>query len=113
VQVHYIAENKDGSKTIIKAGRITAGDTKVIKSHAITNESTLKQMADAKLKKLSYDGYEGKIKTFGIPYCEPGYRAILEDKKYPGRNGNYLIESVEITYGMTGYRRIVGIGAKL
>ncbi len=89
------------------------GDKKVIKSHSITDEATLKQMADAKMKWLSFDGYEGKITAFGIPYCEPGYRAILDDKKYLERSGNYLVESTEVTYGMSGFKRIVGIGEKL
>ena len=113
VQVHYIGEKKDGTKTIVKAGKITAGDTKVIKSHAITDQATLNSMAGAKLKMLSFDGYEGKMTCFGVPYCEPGDRAMLEDTKYQERSGNYLVESTEVEYGMAGFRRIVGIGAKL
>lgn len=113
LQVHYVGEKKDGSKVIRKAGRITAGDTKVIKSHAITDEATLSGMADAKLKSLSFDGYEGKITAFGIPYCEPGDRVILEDTKYQERSGNYLVETTEVNYGMSGFRRIIGIGMKL
>jgi hypothetical protein len=113
ITVHYIGEKKDGSKVSCKAGKITAGNNRVIKSHAITDEAALKQMADAKLKWLSFDGYEGKITAFGIPYCEPGDRVILTDKKYVERSGNYLVESTEVNYGMAGFRRIVGIGAKL
>lgn len=120
VTVNYIGEKKDGSKVKVKAKHNSTtgsagstGETKVIKTHAITDESTLNAMADAKLKSLSFDGYEGKITAFGIPYCEPGYRCILEDRKYVERGGNYLVESVEINYTSSGYRRTPGIGAKL
>lgn len=117
VTVHYIGERNDGKK--IKVESMSAGnsgidgDKKVIKSHSITDQTTLKQMADAKVKWLSFDGYEGKITAFGTPYCEPGDRAILEDNKYQERSGNYLVESIEVTYSMAGFRRIVGIGSKL
>ena len=128
VIINYIGEKKDGTKvnvkiknkivskdkvvvTSAKAG--DSGETKIIKSHAVTDEATLMAMAQAKLQKLSFNGYEGKITTFGIPYCEPGYRAILLDDKYTERSGNYLVESVEVTYGAQGFRRNVGIGLKL
>jgi hypothetical protein len=128
VTVNYIAEKKDGTKvkvtahgkTRTKANVITTsansgttGEEKVIKTHAVTDESTLKAMADATHASLSFDGYEGKITAFGVPYCETGYRAIVEDKKYEERSGNYIVESTEVTYGRSGFRRIVGIGAKL
>jgi hypothetical protein len=129
VIVHYIGEKKDGTKVKVKVGNHvrtasanvavasgaagTTGETKVIKTHAVIDESSLKQMANAKLTSLSYDGYEGKITAFGIPYCEPGYRAVLNDEKYPERSGNYIVESMEVLYGMRGFRRTVGIGAKL
>jgi len=127
VTVNFIGEKKDGTKvnvvvngkkpknnvvtTVGSAG--TTGETLVIKTHGITDEAALKQMADAKLKQLSFDGYEGKITAFGIPYCEPGYGVLLTDDKYQERSGHYIIESTEVSYGMSGFRRTVGIGSKL
>jgi hypothetical protein len=128
VEVHYIGEKKDGTKVKVKVGKhartkdhVTTtsgvagemGEKKVIKTHVVTDESSLKQMADRKLQQLSYDGYEGKITAFGIPYCEPGYRGIIDDKKYPERSGNYIVESTEVIFSTSGFRRIIGIGAKL
>lgn len=116
VTVIMIGEKKDGSKVKVitssgKAG--TRGETKVIKTHAVTDEATLKAMAAAKQKQLSFNGYECKITAFGSPYCEPGYKCELGDNKYKERGGNYIVESTSVTYGMSGYRRTVGIGAKL
>ena len=128
VVVHYIGEKKDGTKVKVQVNGKTrtrdkvikttaaagnTGETQVIKTHAVTDEASLKQMADAKLNQLSYDGYEGKITAFLQPFCEPGARIILEDKKYPERSGKYLCDSVEVTYGVNGARRILGIGHRL
>lgn len=128
VVVKFIGEKKDGTKVKVEHGGKTVtranvisttgtagstGEVKIIKTHSVTDEATLKAMAAAKHKSLSFDGYEGKITTFGIPYCEPGCRAIVTDPKYAERGGNYIAESIEVSYGMSGYRRTVGIGAKL
>lgn len=111
VIVTWKGEMKDGTKVTATSG--SKGQVKVKTSHAITDKSALKQLADADVQKQSYDGYEGKITAFGSPFCEAGYKCILEDKKYPDRGGNYVVQSVEVVYGMSGFRRTVGIGAKL
>jgi hypothetical protein len=128
VTVHYIGEKKDGTKEkVIVNGKgrtrdhvVTttgaagaSGETQVIKTHAVTDTASLTKMAEAKHLQLSYDGYEGKITTFLQPYSEPAYKAAIEDLRYPERSGNYLVESVETTYGTGGARRKVGIGLKL
>lgn len=127
VTVHFVGEKKDGTKTKVTiknksfeaANKVTiasagsTGEVLVIKSHGVHNEIAGKQIAEAKLQQLTFNGYEGKITAFGTPYCEPGYRAIIEDKKYQERGGNYIVEHTEVSYGMGGFRRVVGIGAKL
>jgi hypothetical protein len=128
VTVRFIGEKKDGTKeTVIINGKTftkdnvkkttasagITGETKVIRTHAVTDKVSLGKMAEAKMLKLSYDGYEGMITTFLQPYCEPGFRVTLEDKKYTERSGRYLVESIEVTYGVNGARRRVGIGLKL
>lgn len=119
--VHYIGEKKDGTKEKItvggKAKTIGAagvsGETITKRTHAVTDTESLTKLAEADLLKNSYDGYEGKLTTFLQPYCEPAYRAAVEDLRYPERSGNYLVESVETTYGASGARRKVGLGLKL
>lgn len=88
-------------------------ELKVFKSHTIKDKGTLDKMSNAVHSNLTFDGYEGKITSFLQPYCEPGYKAILEDKTYPERGGNYIIEAVEVTYGTGGARRKVSIGMQL
>lgn len=122
----YEGIKKDGSKeTALVNGKVhtrakkivqTSGGVglhKTVRTTAVTDAGTLKNMALAAQYKFNYDGYEGKITAFLQPYCEPAYMAFIEDLKYPERNGLYNVESVEVSYGMKGARRIVGIGIKL
>lgn len=114
VTVSFIGEKKDGTKerkTIGKAG--TEGETVTLKSHAVTDAGTINLMATAKHSGLSYDGYEGKITAFLQPFCAPNMVAQIIDKKYPERDGKYLVTAVEVTYGMSGARRIVQVGIKV
>jgi hypothetical protein len=120
-------ENDGSKKTYVAVGshvkklsnkkttKVTSGEgfNKVFKTHAVTDSETLKKFGDVKQKRLNYDGYEGKITCFLQPYCEPGYNALLEDKKYPERSGKYIVIGTEVTYGTSGARRIVEIGNRL
>jgi hypothetical protein len=111
VTINWIGEHKDGTKTYV--GRGKKGVVKTHTSHIITDKASLQQLADAEHAKLSYDGYEGKITAFGSPFCIPGNRVVLEDKKYKERSGNYIAQHTEVTYGMNGFRRVIGIGERL
>lgn len=110
-QVEVAIKSKGQTAVITTEGRAgNGGETKVYVTHAITDEPTLKKMAQAQLKKLSYDGYEGKITAFLQPFCQHGDKAKLIDKTYPERSGEHIVQAVEITYGMSGARRTVQIG---
>jgi len=101
---------KDGDKAIY-----TTGDPDGEVHEYIVNaaEKNLKQIAEDHLKKLKFTGFEGKITSLLIPYCEHGFSAEVEDPKYSERNGTYFVPSVEISYGMSGARRIVELSNKL
>jgi hypothetical protein len=124
VEVVYEATKQDGSrltatggklkayKVVAKADSGTFGEKKVIKT-SITDAASIQKLADSNHSKLSYDGYEGNIQCFLQPYCEPAWKAIITDAKYPERAGSYLINSTEVTFGMSGARRKVELGFKL
>jgi hypothetical protein len=79
----------------------------------VPDDATLQAFAQEKQLTMNYTGYEGHINGFLQPYCLPGYVAHIVDKRYPERNGDYLIESVQTKFGLNGARRIVGIGPKV
>ena len=73
----------------------------------------LRAAAENKLSMYKYNGYSGKITAFLQPFAEHGYKAVLEDDRFPERSGNYMIESVQVQFGTQGARRICEIGVKV
>ena len=102
----------DGSKNVVNVGDNSLNVQRK-RSYSITDTASLKYLGELLLKKEKYTGYEGKIVAFGIPFCEHGWRIELTDPKYKEREGVFLADSVEVRYGMSGFRRIVGIGIKI
>jgi hypothetical protein len=73
----------------------------------------LQKIVSAEIDKLKYNGYKGTFTTWGIPYIEPGYSAIMQDDIYPERDGSYLVETVKTTFGIKGFRREITMERKL
>lgn len=108
---YILSPQKKTVRTVGTSG--TEGETKVVKTHAVNDQSALARMAKEMHSSLSYNGYEGKITAYLVPYCKPSDRALIIDEKYPERGGIYLVESTEVSYGTGGARRVVGLGIKL
>jgi phage protein D len=88
------------------------GELRTLHFYNVTSANELKGMAEEKLDSLKYDGYQGSLLTFGIPRCDHGQVARLQNDKYGARDGSYFIDAVTITFGVSGYRREVYIGKK-
>lgn len=73
------------------------------------SESELKAVAESKIKEMTYTGYVGSFKGFGIPRPEVGGIVHLFDDKYQ-RQGSYFIEAIKTTYGTGGFSRKIKIG---
>lgn len=112
LQVNLIGVKQDGTKVIVKRGD-NSNNIQKRKTHFITDEETLKKIADKMVADQKYNGYEGKITTFGIPFFQHGWKSDLIDPRFPDRSGKYLIDSLEVTYGRTGYRRKAGLNVKV
>ncbi|MDR3681542.1 MAG: hypothetical protein P4L41_16360 [Flavipsychrobacter sp.] len=79
----------------------------------IADEKTLAALAQEHQYRDNYTGYEGSINAFLQPYCSPGFQAWISDDKYPERNGFYLVEGTEVTFGTSGARRKIDAGPLL
>lgn len=99
-------------KTVAAVSSKTEGERKRINT-SINNVATLKKMANSQHYKTTYDGYDGKITAFLVPFCLPAWSINLMDKKFKEREGKYIITGVEITYGINGARRILEIGNQI
>jgi hypothetical protein len=112
LKVKAVCYYKDGEKIEAEIGE-DGGETRTLYFYDVKDTAELKTLADAELKRYSFDGYRGKILTFLQPYALPGMVAEIDDPVYQERNGNYLIESTEITFSTGGARRRLEIGIKI
>jgi len=79
----------------------------------VNSTRTLKMLADEKAYQLCYSGFEGKLNAFLQPFASPGDIAVIDNPQNIDQNGNYLIESTEVTFGPKGARRIIEIGPRM
>lgn len=111
LKVKAICYYKDGSKIEGELGE-GGGEQKTLYYYDVKDAGELKALANEELRRYSFDGYRGKIKTFLQPYALPGMVADITDNTYPDRSGSYFIEAVTTTFGAGGGRRTVEIGIK-
>lgn len=104
--------NRDGKEVKATCGE-DGGAVKNLQFNDIKEEKELQELAKAEYKRHVYDGYDGKIQTFLFPYAAPTMLAQITDPNYSERDGVYYIESVEVSYGTSGARRTIEIGAKI
>ncbi len=101
----------DNTKTEVEVGD-PDGAQRTFFFYDLKDKEALKNAANEKLEKYRYDGYEGSITTFLIPYAAPNMTADVTDTEF-GRSGRYLVEKVKTTFGRSGARREVHLGIKL
>ncbi|MBA9078936.1 hypothetical protein [Rufibacter quisquiliarum] len=78
--------------------------------NASANESELRKLAERELEKYKFEGYRGSFTGFGLPYISHSGTIELRDSRYPQRAGRYVVDSVNTTFGVDGFRREIEIG---
>ncbi len=90
------------------------GELRTVHYYNVKTEEELLKLAENDLLKYKYEGFEGTVTTFLIPFAEPLMTCILVDPRYGGsRSGRYQTDSVKVSFGQNGARRIVELGKKL
>lgn len=111
VEVEVTYTDKAGKVHKYTAG--TTGGTKIEKKAQTSDLKSLQQLANQELVKNSFDGYEGSITSWLIPYVETGYTAQIIDNDYPLKNGSYYVRKVTVSVGDQGGVRQSELGIKL
>lgn len=111
VQVVVKATMPDGTVKEIETGS-TGGDKVEIRC-ATSDEASMRQRGQTEVKRLSFDGYDGNITTWLIPYCKPGDTAELRDEDYPEKDGRYFVQAVTTEFSRDGGKRTVELGFRL
>lgn len=102
----------DGKKKSVTVG-VTGGEKRTIKVSNPQSDQDLKIRGIEEMKYLVYDGYEGSITGWLIPFVEPTYSAHIYDKEYEYKTGSYYVVSVTTTFDENGGVRKVELGRKL
>ncbi len=75
-------------------------------------KTELTNIVKRELPKLKYTGYAGSFETFGEPFIQHGDNIKLIDKKFPERDGTYVVDAAKTTLSVTGgLRQNVTLGA--
>lgn len=112
IKIKYVSVDAKNNKTEYEFGD-SDGEVRTFHTSTVKDPAKLKEMAEAQLKKLKYDGYEGSVKSFLVPFASRGMSARLVDEKRPTRDGLYFINKVVTKYGMNGARRTTEISNRL
>ena len=102
----------DGKKKTVTVGT-TGGERRTVKIFNVMDEATLRQRGMEELKYLTYDGYEGNIIGWLIPFVEATYSAHIHDREYEYKTGSYYVVSVTTTFDEHGGVRKIALGHKL
>ena len=111
IEIEVENTGKDG-KTIKVTSGTTGGDRVTIKGYGLSSAG-MKVLADAEYRRRVYDGYEGSITGWLIPFVKPGYSAYIHDEDYDFKNGWYYVVSVTTSAdGRRGGVRKIQLGIK-
>jgi len=117
-----VSQRSDGTKielyTFYENGKIKTSETNpsgnlnTMSIPGLTKEK-LTTLLERWLPNLYYTGYKGSFTTFGEPVVNHGDFAQIEDLKFPEKNGKYLIKSVNVSFGLNGYRQNIELDSKV
>ena len=87
---------------------------KVIKKVINTNDvASLRKVAESEYNLWCYDGYEGDLTGWLIPFCQPTDKVEIIDKSKQYKNGTYYVIATDVEFSESGGRRKVTLGRKV
>ena len=112
LRIKYTYMDSKNKKKSVEVGD-KDGELRTFHTSIISDEKKMEEMAHAEMQKLKYDGFEGSVKSFLIPFYTNGMTAVIKDKEHPNREGKYFIKKVVTSFGNNGARREISISNKL
>lgn len=112
IKVRYTYIGKNNERKEVEVGDAD-GELRTFHTSVISDETQLKELATAEIERLKYDGFDGDVKSFLMPFATRGMTAEIIDSEHPNRAGNYFIKKVVTTFGLGGARRTVGLGTRI
>lgn len=91
----------------------TTGGDKVVVKCASSDDASMKLRGESEHKRLTFDGYDGNIVTWLVPYIKPGDTAVIHDRDYEYKDGSYYVRAVKTEFSSDGGKRTVELGFRL
>jgi hypothetical protein len=104
-------KSKENKITVYYPSEQTEGSTRTYNGSMNINETDLLKEAKSYYENLRFDGYTGSFTTFGAPAVNHGDIVNFINNEIPEQNEKqYLVKSVNTTFGIGGYRNIIELG---
>ncbi len=109
VEITYFAP--DGTKKIASVG--SKSGTKIQRTLSVNDEASARKAAESEYSLWCYDGYEGSLTGWLVPFVEPAYKVTVRDGEYPQKTGTYYVIATEVSFSSSGGVRKVTLGRKV
>ncbi|MBN9293736.1 MAG: hypothetical protein J0G96_07145 [Flavobacteriia bacterium] len=110
IKVTAISNMANGKKEEVEFGD-PDGEERTLNFFNIP-KSQLQPIAEAEAEKLKYDGYRGDLKLFGAPIVFHGDILTLQNSQDSDKTGDYYIDGVKYSFGVSGIEQDVQPGPK-
>ena len=112
-KIKVITKYTDAAGKMHKSEVGVDGGVKIEKVLTSSDSASLKQAAESEYNLWCYDGYEGSLTGWMLPYCQPTDVAEIRDRAQQYKNGRYYIVATEVDFSNGGGRRKITIGKKM
>ena len=113
IRVKAVSYNRDGRRVMVTVGSKEQFASVKTLSFADKTAEELRELALAEYNRICYDGFDGSITGFGLPRTRAGDTLRVINRREPGLEGDYFIDSVTVRYGNAYYERINRLSYKL
>lgn len=111
IKLKAIAILKDNKTIEVEVGS-KGGEMRTRFFYKISDKATLEKIANQEIDKLRFEGYQGDINTYLVPFVQHSMIADIQDPEFEQKNGKYIVDSVKTVFDK-GINRTVTIGKKI
>lgn len=112
VLIRVIGRTSKGAKVETEVGE-RGGSVVTLQRPTISEKETLEGIGREELKKMTFDGYRGKIKGWLVPFCTVGYSVKIVDEEYPDLQGVFYVIAQKLEVSKAGCVRTVTPGFRV
>lgn len=111
IEVVVTIKKPNGDKEEKKYG--TDGGQKIALVSPSEDASEAQKIAENEYNARCFEGYEGSVTGWLIPYIQPAMAVSLHDADLPERDGKYYVVATETTFSKSGGQRKISLGRRL